>query len=243
MTILINGQPFVFPVFQQVGFVIQSKPFPAFYQWTDFLDFTEFDARITAIEAGLPADLAATLAGIIGDVSTAQSTADNAITNAAAAQSAADAAQGDATAALAGNSGNSALLPRYGHFHSDDGTYINGTPAYNTDGTYPYAGGWFTTTQNAHVEFYITCREGTSITVNLLTQRLSSGAIFTFYLDGVLFGTQDTYNATTQKAVVIGSSTGSVGSGDHTIAIKALTKNASSSGYNMFLNRLRWNVN
>lgn len=156
---------------------------------------------------------------------------DPALAAAAAAQATADAASPLLT------------LPRRGHFHSDEASYITGSPSRNIDGTYPYAGGLYTTTQNAHAEFYITCRAGSSITVNILTQQVSSGPILTLYLDGVLFGTQDTYAVTLRKDYLIANSTGTITAGDHTIAVKALTKNASSAGYVMFLNLLTWRVN
>lgn len=154
-----------------------------------------------------------------------------AIAAAAAAQATADAASPLLT------------LPKRGHFHSDEGTYIVGTPSRNIDATYPYDAGLYTTTQNAHVEFYVTCRAGASMTVNILTQFIASAAILTVYLDGSLFGTHDQYNAVTNKAVLTGATSGAVSAGDHIIAVKALTKNASSSGYVMFLNLIQWRVN
>lgn len=152
-----------------------------------------------------------------------------------------------AAAAAAQSTANAAspltLLPKRGHFHSDEATYIAGTAARNIDATYPYVAGLYTTTQNAHAEFYLTCRAGASMTVSVLTQQIANAGILTLYLDGTLFGTQDLYAAATNKATLIANTTAALAAGDHTLAFKCLTKNASSSGFIMFLNLIQWRIN
>lgn len=209
--------PFISPEFQVASDILQYKPYPTYPSWLDSWDLSVFSTNTaTALAAANEADDTA---------DAAQATANTAITNAAAALAAA-----------------SANLPRRGHFHSDEATYIAGTSARNIDGTYPYAAGLYTTTQNAHAEFYITCRAGSSITVSVLTQQINNAGILTLYLDGTLFGTTDLYSAVTVKATLVAHSVGPISAGDHTLAFKVLTKHASSAGYIMFLNLIQWRI-
>ena len=264
MTILVSSAPtFVLPIFRQTGYLVEFKPFASYYQWATFFDFSEFDTRITAIEAGLPADLAATLADMVAATSTAQTTADSAVTAAAAAQStangavstntsqaasisanaaAAAAAQSTANTALSNSTTNAGLLPSRGHFHSEEQAVITGTEARNTDATYPFAGGKYTSTQNAVIEFYLTCRAGAHLIVSVLAQKSSASGVITMYLDGTLVNTSDHYAAVTDKNFSYGQTTSAIAQGDHVLSFKCLTKNGSSSGYIMFINFVKWTV-
>jgi hypothetical protein len=102
MTILSVTRPnWIVPLFRQTGYVIEYKRFPADYRWREFLDLSEIDTRITAIEANLPANLAATLATMTAATATAQARANEGVANAATAQSTANAANTNASTANA----------------------------------------------------------------------------------------------------------------------------------------------
>lgn len=280
MPILVDGTPtFIIPVFQQTGFIVQYKPFASFYQWTDFLDFTDFDSRMTAIEASIPADLAATIDAIITELGTigvaavtaqaaadlaqaqaaavqsnldstninvtaaaaaaaaAQTTANTGVTNAATAQAAAVAAQATANAAS-----TPATLPRRILLMSEAQEVTAGTEVRLIDGTYPFAAGKYTNTQNAVIQHLFTCRAGAHLVVSILSSKSSANGIVTVYLDGTLVITQETYQVAVDKAFIFGATLGAIVAGDHTIEFKCLTKNASSSGYIMFINSVKLTV-
>jgi len=250
MTFLLIERPnWVVPIFRQVDNVIQMKRFPADYKWRDFID-------LTAIVASIPSDLADTLTGIGEAIDTlaagvvdAQTSAAAATVAAATAQSTADGAVSYNTtqdaaiaAAAAAAAGNTSLLPQRGHFHSEEQAVTTGTEARNTDSTYPFAGGKYTSTQNAVIEFYLTCRAGSHLVISVLGQKIASGGVITMWLDGTQVNSQDCYAAVTDKAFTWGQTLGAIAAGDHVLAFKCLTKNGSSSGYIMFINFVKWTV-
>lgn len=77
-------------------------------------------------------------------------------------------------------------------------------------------------------------RAGT-YTMTFWYYRISSAAVMTVYIDGVSQGTLDMYNAVAAANSVATMSVTVVGDGYHKITLKATSKNASSTNYNMFL--------
>jgi len=219
-------------VVQQVGTMVQIKPYAGFYIWLDWfdlapLDFTDAISVLTDLIVAtntIATDAAATAAAAAAAADTAQA--------------AADAAQADATAALSAVSAIDTSLERFA-VYGDEFLYLSGTPAQAVAATYPYNYFTFTSTLNAQPYINLHLRPGTW-TFHILTAKRPDASKLTVTLNAVGLVTNfDLYAAVavpTYVHVITGITVSAASV--HEILLLAAAKNASSSSHVLVVNKV-----
>lgn len=227
-------------VVQQVGSLVQIKPFAGYYIWLDWFDLSPLDQS---------ADIAAILVSI-GELETAvvtayetatdaadlalaaADTAVEALNDAADAQTAADAAQADADAALAAAGG--AVAPTFGVMM--DEAVWNVTPTRLVSATYPYNYGVFTTAPAAATKKF-TAQSGTW-NIHILTYKGSNAGQLTIDIDGTTILTNLELYVASPAFTAYNHNLTSItitGSGWHTLQISCSSKHGSSSAHGLLV--------
>lgn len=253
---LMNNRPnWIIPLFRQVDFMIQYKRFPADYKWRDFIDLTDFDARMTAIEASIPPDLAATLdamTGYISDAATAaaaaQAQADYATAAAAAVQSNLDAtnaynATQDAAIATAAAAAAAATpsnqLPNNIFIDSVQNHLVAGSSlVIGVSGSYinNHASVMLTPANGDSWDVTFLCAAGTYLLRIIAPTNLNSPKT-DVYIDGNLLTTFDWYSNPAVFNVTKSVSTGALSAGRHTLKMTVNGRNAlNTTGWQMPIN-------
>lgn len=219
-------------IVQQVGTMVQIKPYAGYYIWLDWFDLAPLDfSEAIDVLAGLIVDVNAIAVAAAADAATALADASNA-------QAAADAAQADATAALAGVAAIDTRLERFAVF-GDEFLYLSGTPAQAVATTYPYNYFTFTSTLNAQAYINLHLMPGTW-TFHILTAKRPDASKLTVTLNAVGLSTNfDLYAAvavTTFVHVLTGITVSAASV--HEILLLAAAKNASSSGHVLVVNKV-----
>jgi hypothetical protein len=264
MTFLLTGRPnWIIPLFQQTGYILQYKRFPADYMWRDFLDLSSLvfdptdindaiaalDAEVTAVNelatsAYEYADTANSQAAIgIADAATAYALAESASIDAGNAQTTANTAltnaataQATADAALAGT-----LLPDCAYLVPSNFRTISvgfATPVLQ-------AGQWTNAYSDLNGSGAIAdCKillEAGDYDFSLGYIKWNSAGNLALKVDGTGSTTSipSMYNATTLLGQIIeGQLISSLSAGLHTIRLEVLGKNLSSAGFHCFVSFL-----
>lgn len=231
-------------VVQQVGSLVQIKPFAGYYIWLDWFDLSPLDQS---------ADIAAILVSI-GELETAvvtayetatdaanlalaaADTAVEALNDAADAQTAADAAQADADAALAAAGAIGVDYPST-HFIIPRATKVisGGFGAFAVATTDALNGGYTMTGLNTEVQVRVPLANA-SWRFTALVAFFSSAGKVTLYVDGAAQAELDMYNATRLPNQELTWDFVSGFEGYHDLRVKITSKRAASSNYSMGCN-------
>lgn len=201
-----NNIPATFFKVQQVGTMVQIKPFAGYYIWLDWFDLAPLDQS-----------------ALIDDLQVAVD----------AAQSAADAAQTTANAALAA-AGDAAVSPaRRATMWHDESICAFGTPTTQIHNSQQFNTYRYSTTQgNVFTNsFVMDLTDGA--TMYFLGVTFAASGILEVTIDGIFVNTVDFYTLASLfnqiKTMTIPSAT--FGAGYHKLSMACVTRHGSSSGY------------
>lgn len=238
MTLSFNDLRPLFPfIVQQVGTMVQIKPFPSYYIWLDWFDLAPLDfspaidilTELIADVNDIAVEALANAATAAAAASTAQATADQAILDAAAAQ-----ADADAALAAAGSSARRATM-----WH-DESLLGSGTIVQTLSSGQKYGYFRHCVTQGHLFSNSFVCDLTPGATITFFGATNNGSGILHVYVDEVSIGTIDWYTAglvpNVEKAISVPSAT--FGNGYHKLWMLGITKNASSSGYPILLTKI-----
>lgn len=268
MTLIFNNNiPATFFKVQQVGSMVQIKPYASYHVWLDWFDLAPLDfspaidiltelildvndiatdALVEAAAASAAASTAQAAADAAQtDADSAQSTANTGVTNAAAAQSAADAAQSeiDALEIVVSDTGGSIADQLHGRatIWWDEATLVTGTKAASRIAGMDYGVGYHaggSSNNEMKISFVADLYSGGTLFIHCVTN--NGAGIATVVIDDLFVANIDFYSASqTLNAIKSAAiAADNWASGRHTLKIRSTTKHASSSAYFLVITKV-----